>query len=353
MEVALTDPEHGYYAVGTDRPTRSGDFLTAPELHPIFGATLGRAIEDQWQAIGRPDPFEVIEFGAGSGRLAIDILAGLRDRSADLLDAIRYRPIEIVPAKTAAIAERLASAGFERRIVAPSAREEPNVTETVGMVLANEFLDALPVHRVEQTGRGLVEQLVGWSDGQQSFVDVGGPPSTPALAARLASEGIDLEPGQRAEICLALDGWADDLSAAVGRGVALVIDYGDDAPGLYGRTRRRGTLLAYAGHRAHEDVLAAVGSQDITAHVDFTAVTTAVERRGWRRLGLASQGSFLAANGLQAELEARRNDPATTTEDYLGLRAALGRLLDPQALGGFRVLGLARGIREGVAIRGF
>ena len=360
MAVALTDPDRGYYATTDDRPTRSGDFLTAPELHPVFGATLARALEALWRAIGAPDPFDLVEFGAGSGQLALDILHGLRDRSADLLEALRYRPIEVVPRRGAAINERLAAAGFERQLAPPASvqpgppasvqpdpepvQPDPTPEARVGIALANEFLDALPVHRVEQTPDGLVELNVDWSDAAAGFIEVGGPPSSPNLAARLAEEGIVLEPGQRAEICLELDRWADELTTSVDRGLALVIDYGDAAASLYGGARPRGTLLAYAGHRVHEDVFAAIGRQDVTAHVDFSAVTAAAERRGWHRSGMTTQASFLVAAGLQGELQTRRSDPMATAQDYLALRSAVGRLLDPRVLGGFRVLGLERGV---------
>ena len=344
MEVALGDPERGYYSTTTDRPTRAGDFLTAPELHPIFGATLGRAIEQVWGALGAPHPFQLVEFGAGSGRLALDILGSLRDRHSAVLEALRYRAIEILPDREAAIRARLAAEGFGQQLVTPRA-DPPNgrPEATMGIALANEFLDALPVHLVEQRDDGLVEIFVAWSAATGRFAELAGPPSSPELGARLADEGIVLEPGQRAEVCLELDRWAEQLTESVTRGVALVIDYGGEATSLYGEAHRRGTLLAYAGHRVHEEVLAGVGRQDITAHVDFTAATAAAERRGWLKVGLRTQASFLVAAGLQDELESRRSDPAATTEEYLELRSAVGRLLDPRALGGFRVLALERG----------
>jgi SAM-dependent MidA family methyltransferase len=314
MEIALVDPEHGYYATSEARPTRSGDFLTAPELHPIFGATIGRAIESQWQAIGRPAVFTLVEFGAGSGRLALDVLVGLGDRSSALLEAIRYRPIEVVEAKEAAILERLSSAGFGSQVatIPPSSRRGDD--SATGVILANEFLDALPVHRVEQGSDGLRELFVGWSQAERAFVVIPGPPSTPALAERLRSENVALERGQQAEICLELDSWAAAASASVERGFAIILDYGAEAPELYRPDRRRGTLLAYSGHRVNEDPFTAIGRQDLTAHVDFTAISAVLGGHRWQRLGITTQATFLVASGLQDELAARRADPAMTPE---------------------------------------
>jgi SAM-dependent MidA family methyltransferase len=345
MTVALGDPDHGYYATTDERPTRRGDFLTAPELHPIFGATIGRAIEGFWRTIGRPATFALREYGAGSARLAIDVLSGLAERQSDLLEAIRYEPIELVPGRVELIHRRLTDAGFgshlaDRAVVGRKA----GATGVAGMVLANEFLDALPVHRIEGRAGEIRELYVDWSIPESRFLDALAPASTPAIAERLERERITLAEGQQAEVCLALDDWGDELTAWPERGFGLVIDYGREAPDLYRPDRRRGTLMAYAGQRAREDPYVAIGRQDLTAHVDFTAVANAVERAGWRPAGLVGQAAFLMANGLQDELERRRSDPALTPEAYLELRSAVARLLDPRALGAFGVLVMSRGI---------
>ncbi len=361
MSVALADPEHGYYATSDERPTRTGDFLTAPELHPIFGATLARAVEEMWRAMDRPAGFALREYGAGSGRLAIDLLEGLRAQGSELLEVLGYEPVDIVPARAERVRQRLADAGFGPT-VAGSASPRP----AAGCVIANEFLDALPVHRlVAQDGR-LREIYVGWAEGGNDeagdadanvagdeagkrvdehggrFVDVVGEPSTPVLADRLAAEQVRLADGQRAEVCLALDAWAADISEAFRAGFALILDYGRPAAQLYGPSRPAGTLLAYASHRAHDDPYVAVGRQDLTAHVDFTAVERAVGSHGWRALGLTTQAEFLVGSGLSDLLAGRRADPGLSAADYLALRSSIGRLLDPVALGGFRALVLGR-----------
>jgi SAM-dependent MidA family methyltransferase len=345
MELALTDPEHGYYATADDRPTRDGDFLTAPELHPIFGALVARSLAAQWQALDRPARFLVREYGAGTGTLAETILRGLADDRSELLDAVAYRPVELVAVRVQRIRERLAAAGFAAAVADGDAPLD-------GAILANEFLDALPVHRVVQRGDRLLERYVAWSAERGRFEDREAAPSTPALAGRLAAEGIELAEGQAAEIRLATDAWVSEMSARIRHGFATVIDYGAPAAGLYGPGRREGTLRAYTGQRAHADPFVAVGRQDLTAHVDFSAVERAAAAHGWRTLGLTSQAEFLVGSGFGDAYAARQADPAVTPEEYLALRAAAGRLLDPRALGGFRVLVLARGVPADTALRG-
>ncbi len=354
MEVALTEPGHGYYVTSTDRPTREGDFVTAPELHPIFGAALARALDEGWRALDRPDPYLLVEYGAGTGSLAASILAGLKVDGSGLREALRYEPIELSADHAEGIRSRLAAAGFPDAMAAPApsgaAAVHPTTTDprpadvapAAGTVLANEFVDALPVHRVERVAGVLRELFVTWDSVGGRFAEIAGPPSTPALAERLASEAVELPDGARAEICLAIDGWLDDASARVGRGFGLVIDYGRRAIELYGPARAGGTLRAYSGQRAHDDPFVAIGRQDLTAHVDFTAVERAAAERGWRTLGLMTQARFLVGAGLEAILRSRQADPDLGTTEYLALRASVMRLIDPRALGAFRVLALGR-----------
>ena len=407
MEVALTDPEHGYYMQAAARPTREGDFLTAPEMHPIFGWTVARQVHDCWDLLGRPDRFTVREYGAGSGALLEAIVAGLRAGRSGLLTAgddgrvpLRLEPVEVNPHRRAELAARLAAAASDVEVAEPV----PGVPIT-GLVLANEFVDALPVHRVTGRDGGMREVLVGWEvaapadrtartshaassaapgadrpdalpsapasehapepepapdiaassaavDGR--FVDVLADPTTPALAERLASEGVVLADGQDAEIRLADGLWMDEVARDLGRGHVLVIDYGAPAAELYDPARRpAGTLLAYRRHEVRADPCADPGDQDLTAHVDLTALEDGARRRGLAPLGRTSQAHFLAACGLGDLLETVRSDPATTFETYLAVRSAIGRLLDPRAMGGFAVIALGRDLpRDAGHLRG-
>jgi len=337
MELALYDPTGGYYRADAARPGRGGDFLTAPETHPIFGATLARVVADTWERLERPEPFVLREHGAGTGTLAVAIFERLQRDGSPLADVLRYEPIEVEPRRLEAIAARLAGLGRADRLVEPDRGSEP----IVGVVLGNEVLDALPTHRVVMRERRLVEVLVG-IDGDR-FVEIEAPPTTPALAVRLAADGVTLANGQRGEICVALDAWVADAAAGLGRGLLLLIDYGYSASELYDPVRRgEGTLRAYLRQRVHDDPFRHVGRQDLTAHVDVTAVERAAAAAGLAHLGTTTQAEFLVGAGTQELLQEIQADPSTTLEDYLAVRASVMRLLDPAAMGRFRVMGFGR-----------
>ena len=353
MDLALYDPVGGYYRAEVARPGREGDFLTAPEAHPIFGAALSRAVADAWDRLGRPVPFVLREYGAGTGTLAMAILDGLERERPDLAAAIRYQPVEVEPRRRDAIAERLETAGrlgvladdpagrptglSAGRPSDPAAAAPP----IDGFVLANEVLDALPTHRVVARDGRPREVLVGSRDG--AFVDVEADPSTPGLANRLDDEGVVLVDGQRGEICLALDSWMAAAASGLGRGVLLLIDYGYPAAELYDPVRRRdGTLRAYLRHRVHDDPYIHVGRPDLTAHVDVSAVERAARTAGLTHLGTTTQAEFLVGLGAEQLLQAIQADPATTLEEYLAVRSALVRLIDPGAMGRFRVMAFGR-----------
>ena len=246
MDLALYDPDGGYYRSHDARPGRGGDFLTAPELHPIFGEMLARAVVQAWERMERPDPFVVVEHGAGEGALATSLLDAVRD--TPLAGSIRYRPVEVDEGRMRALRDRLETAGLADRL-----EGGPSDAPFDGVVLANEVLDALPVHRVRRVDGELRELAVAvGADGAFGEVDIA--PSTAALAERLAADGIELVDGQTAEICLALDDWIARATAPLRRGLVLLIDYGAVAAELYDPMRRRdGTLRAYVRHQVHDD----------------------------------------------------------------------------------------------------
>ncbi len=369
MERALYEPGLGYYGVAADRPTDTGDFLTAPETHAIFGWTIARRIEALWQELDRPGPFTLVEYGAGSGTLALSIIDGFRRHgSTDLLDAVRYEAIESNPNRVADLSRRFEEAGLHDKLVERRDASTPEPTSgsfgsaaptasgglapVTGIVIANEFLDALPVHRVVMRGGTLLELFVvlrdpgaeGANDGRGvAFAEEAALPSTPELAARLAGDRIELAEGQVAEICLGLDPWLGDAAARLDRGYVIAIDYGYEAAELYGPRRRAGTLLGYRGHQIVDDPFVEPGAVDLTAHVDFSALQRLAMDRGFRTVSLTTQSEFLVAAGLEEELRALQARPDLALGDYLRARSGIVRLLDPRHMGRFRVLTLARG----------
>jgi SAM-dependent MidA family methyltransferase len=359
MELALYDPEAGYYSAPgesespTTGPGRRGDFLTAPEGHPIFGWAVARHLESVWLALDRPARFVVREHGAGTGALAAGILDGLRRSGSELFEAVRYQAIDTSAPRLAVLRSRLDALGVADRL------DPPDERPAVGAILANELLDALPVHRVEGGPDGsLLERFVALEPGDRAaarasptFTTVLGPTSTPDLAARLTGEAIALQPGQPAEVCLAVDPWVADAGASLERGELLLIDYGYPADELYDPDRGS-TLRAYHRHRVHADPLIGIGRQDLTAHVDLTAVERAAAAAGLTAIGRTSQARFLAALETGELLVGLQSDPATTLESYLEARSALVRMLDPRATGAFAVLGFGRDLAPD-AVRGF
>jgi SAM-dependent MidA family methyltransferase len=336
MDLALYDRDGGYYRSEEARPGRAGDFLTAPETHPIFGTTLARFVAETWDRLDRPAPFVIREHGAGDGALAIALLTGLRAARPDVLEVLRYQPVEVDPRRIAAFEYHVSGAGFGSAV--QTAVDAP----ITGLILANEVADALPVHRVVQRGSELLEVRVGLEGDR--FVDVETAPSTPDLFVRLAAEGISLTDGQRAEICLTLGSWLAGVATDLERGVVLLIDYGYPAAELYDPIRRRdGTLRAYVRHTVHDDPYAHVGRQDLTAHIDVDAVVRAAADAGLSHLGTTTQAEFLVGLGMDEHLRAIQTDPATTMEAYLAVRSSVMRLLDPAAMGRFRVMAFGRG----------
>ncbi len=351
MAIALGHPEGGYYTQPIPRTTRSGDFLTAPELHPIFGAALSRLVAEAWERLDRPEPFTLLEYGAGAGTLALAILAGLRADGSPLADALVYAPVELSAHRLRELAARAEDARLP--LVDPGRLE---AAPAPGFVLANEFLDVLPVHLLEVREGVVREVLVGIGD-DGALVEMLGDLSEPAIDGRLEAlrgAGVVLANGQRLEICLALDAWAAEVGRRLQRGAVLAIDYGAPAVELYGPRRRAGTVMTYRGHAADGDARAPyrdIGERDLTAHVDTTALRAALAGAGLDVLGQTSQAELLVGCGLE-DLLRRAQERAAGAAEALELRSAVMRLLDPRHLGGFRAVVAGRGIASDPPLRG-
>jgi SAM-dependent MidA family methyltransferase len=307
MELALYDPEHGYYARAAQRSGRAGDFFTSVDVGPLFGQLLEVqlaemvAILDSESGIQNAD---LVEAGAGNGRLSADILRAAKRRDPAFYDAIRLHLVEASPEARRAqpatlddVAERLTSS-------------DPTLPDSFeGVLIANELLDAMPVHQVVMRDEGLREVYVSRQSSVVSppstddwrLTTVEGPPSTPALAEYLARLGVVLEPGWRVEINLRAVEWVRDAARRLRRGFMILIDYGHEARELYSASHSAGTLTTFAHHRSGgaESSLAVPawlqrpGEQDLTAHVDFTSVRAAAEAEGMTALGFLDQTYFL------------------------------------------------------------
>jgi SAM-dependent MidA family methyltransferase len=325
MAFCLYHPTLGYYTRAPRRSGRAGDFVTSVDVSPLFGELLAVQLAEMWRLMGEPPAFDLVEAGAGDGRLARGVLEAASAADAAFYAAIRLHLVEV---SAAARAAHPATLGPHRHRLVSSAPALPPAV--AGVILANELLDALPVHLVVMRETGLREVFVTERAGQ--LVPIEGPPSTPALAAALARAGAALEPGWRAEVRLAADAWVADAAGALTRGFLVLIDYGYEAAELYSAAHATGTLRSARRHALDPtpgDWLLDPGARDLTAHVDLTSVRLAAERAGLTTLAALDQTYFLLGLGLADRL-------ATTAGDAvrgLARRLAAKALVVPGGLG--------------------
>jgi SAM-dependent MidA family methyltransferase len=334
MHYALYAPRLGYYSAGTRKFGDDGDFVTAPEISPLFGRVIAR----QCAAVLRNVPGgAILEFGAGSGRLALEVL-----RTLDELDALptEYSIMEV----SADLRER------QQRLLR---RELPGIADRIswldrmpetqrGVVIANEVLDALPVERFMRRSGGVCQLRVGDEGGEFVFVD---EPAPDILAA--AVESIEKDIGERlpdnyvSEVSLAAPAWLRDVAQILEHGMILLFDYGVSRREYYAPDRNEGWLRCHFRHRAHSDPLILTGIQDLTAWVDFSAIAEVAERGGLEILGYVSQSQFLLAGDIEAELQDFADMPI---ESQLQTAAQIKMLTLPGEMGeNVKCLGLARG----------
>lgn len=393
MELALYAPGLGYYVAGAPKLGSEGDFVTAPEISPLFARCLATACREVLIAC-RPDgtrtgrPYceasgpdhssmqgatdlqaarqddasrnrldgiditagpDLLELGAGTGALAAELLANL---AAEGPLPERYLILEPSPdlaqrqsqTIAARVPELLGRCHWLDRLP-----ERLN-----GIVIANEVLDAMPVHRFQIGDEGQIGEICIGTDGDALIETRSESPAAALQAAVLALQSASLatQPGYRSEINLRLAPWIKALSTMLGAGLLLVIDYGYPRTELYLPERHQGTLMCHSRHRAHSDPYRDIGLQDITAHVDFSALAEAGQSAGLALAGYTTQANFLIGCGIDALIaEAAAADPASMLE----LTAGAKQLLLPSAMGErFQVMGLSRGLDvplSGFAVR--
>jgi len=323
MDLALYDPELGYYARAAQRSGRAGDFFTSVDVGSLFGELLEVQLAEIFKIADlRFKVFDLVEAGAGNGRLSADILRAARAHHPDFYDAIRLHLVEASAAARAAHAATLGEVADRLRSSGPSL---PDSFE--GVLIANELLDALPVHQVVMRDTGLREIYVSHQSQSQStehsrLTTVEGELSTPDLADYLARLDVTLEPGWRAEINLCAVDWIREAARRLRRGFIILIDYGHDARELYSPTHSTGTLTTFVKHRSggpegSQDTpawLQQPGDQDITAHVDFTSVRMAAEAEGLTTLAFLDQTYLVMGllDGLADPQSALRNPQLKT-----------------------------------------
>lgn len=332
MELVLYAPGLGYYMAGARKLGPEGDFVTAPELGPLFGHTLARQVAQGLEAAGG----DVLEIGAGSGALAASLLEELEriDRLPqrylilELSPELRARSRDTLAARVPHLLERVAWLN-----VLPPA--------LAGVVVGNEVLDAMPVHVVRTRAGAIEEAGVALGRGTAPF-EWAHRPATGELAA--AARALALPEGYTTEIGLVARAFVASVATMLERGFALFIDYGFPRAEYYHPQRREGTLMCHYRHRAHGDPFFLPGLQDITAHVDFTAIAETAHGAGADVLGYATQAQFLINCGLTEVIE--RASPEDT-KAYAPLAATANRLTSPAEMGELiKALAFGRGIDD-------
>jgi SAM-dependent MidA family methyltransferase len=339
MEMVLYHPDEGYYRV-RKAIGRRGDYLTSPELHPLFGAVLARQLSQFWELLDRPVPFRVVEIGAGNGTLGRSLLTA---GSPELQQAMQYSIVEPGMALRQRQAETLGA--LAKHVEWLDAFDGP----MTGCVVSNELVDSFPVHRVTVAG-GRLQEVYVCREGDR-FVEKTDQPSTSGISAYFAALGLLPGEGCAAEVNLDALDWIAAIGDSITRGFVLTIDYGYAARRLYAHWRRAGTLLTFYQHTSGVDPYARIGLQDMTSHVDFTSLALAGERHGLVPLGFGSQQQVLAALGIRDAL-AGGPGAAAGLEEYLARRSAVNALLDPEGLGRIRVLAQGKGVGT-PKLRGF
>ncbi|WP_375498014.1 class I SAM-dependent methyltransferase [uncultured Nostoc sp.] len=367
MDMALYHPEYGYYSSDAVKiGFKDSDFFTSPNLCSDFGELLAEQFLQMWEILGKPIPFSLVEMGAGLGLLALHILKYHQLHYPDFFAALEYIIVEKSPTLRQEQQQRLQD--FPVRWCN---LEEIPPNAIAGCFFSNELVDAFPVHQfILETGElreiyvttsnltfqppsseSLSPPLIAQGLGERSnfaFVEVTGEPSTPQLAEYLNLVEMDLTQsaypdGYRSEINLAALDWLSIVADRLQRGYVLTIDYGYPASRYYNPRRSQGTLQCYYHHRFHDNPYINIGRQDITAHVDFTALERWGQKYNLKNIGFIQQGLFLMALGLGDRI-AGLFDQQQPLSQLLQRRDSLHQLIDPTGLGGFGVLIQSKGL---------
>lgn len=323
MATALYHPEYGYYTSPRHRIGKAGDFFTSSSVHSLFGRLIARQLEQMWQLLGCGS-FTIAEQGAGDGHLCLDILDALAEDFPEFYARVNYRIVEISPDH-----QRNQTVTLEKHLTA-GRLQWTSFDRLVGMqgcFLSNELVDAFPVHLLEKRDGELLEVFVvnhpdGFSEELRTL-------KNKALAEYF--QLIDVPPveGNRCEVNLKALEWMAQITELLDRGFVMTIDYGYPAQELYAPFRRNGTLLCYHRHQSNDNPYARIGCQDITAHVDFTALQRVAEKKGAETLFFGEQYRFLMGLGfLEAliEVQMQTSDP----QQAQALRMTLKNLVLPE-----------------------
>lgn len=353
MELALYDVPHGYYMTkkvepdlpSSDRIGWGGDFYTAPELSPILAKTLVRQILAIDDRLGRPAQFTFMEIGAGNGTFAFDFIQECRTIDSDFFHRLSYQIVERSSHLQSRQAVKLSEVGGgwgESHLSWRSSIEEVDSDSVTGVVFSNELVDALPVHRVRMADQRLHEIYVAFRGGH--FVECLDHSLSPKLIEYIESHKVALSEGQASELHLAAEHWMKHVARLLHRGVVVTVDYGHTHSDYYRSDRKDGTFLCYYRHAISTDPYSRVGEQDMTAHVNFSALASVGTTCGLDLIGFTTMANWLIGLGVEELVR----DQEQESDDV----RALTRLLRPHGMGTtFKVLAQRKGM-EPFALQG-
>jgi len=335
MRLALYHSELGYYSKSVRFGKAEGDFYTNADVHPIFGAVVADSLVRFLNDLSSNRPKRIVEYGAGNGKLAFDILTALITDYPSLAESTDYVIVE--QSNLAIEHQRRRLSQFKQ--VKWATAKELDAHPIDGVVLSNELIDAFPVHRVRLHDDGLQEQFVAYED--QHFVSTWLKPSGSTIDQYIDENQISLIPGQIIEVNLDTRKWLKQVSGIIGDGALITIDYGDIARRLYTAKRMNGTLRCFSSHKLSDDPFSNVGRQDITASVNFTDLMIYGVTVGFETLELTNQSEWLIRNGLiqRAEVFEKLMQTRGDTVSIVEGRQALKDLLVPGGISdNFKVL---------------
>lgn len=322
MEMALYYPGLGYYTKDSTKIGRTGDFYTSPHLHSIFGAMIGRQMEEMWMIMGMPEIFHIVEMGAGMGYLAKDMLEYLEEK--EIFEHLKYTIVEINPALRAKQQELFSE--FSDKVKWVSHIDE--LKPITGCFLSNELLDAFPVRLIEVSDNpdNELKEIYVSIDGDD-LVEIKMPCSA-EVKKYLNEFGIKLPEGYKTEVNLKIKDWLSEVSNKLFEGFILTIDYGYTAQDYYSKDRNRGTLLCYYHHQINENPYQNIGEQDLTAHVNFSSLKKWGDELGLKTIGFCPQGSYLVSLGIDEVIKELYED----SPDVFDIAKIKGLIL-PQGMG--------------------
>jgi len=359
MQICLYDPSHGYYSANAEQFGKAGDFYTSSDVHAVFGRLLARQFDEIWQAFGRPHEIEILELGPGRGLFARDVLDWSNKKFRDFSAALTFTLQESSPALRSKLRDNLrehidtgkAKVPEEQALLVWGRAPSPVQTErslapadicrslprdAPLIVFANEFFDALPVEIFGSTGK------LHLALENNRLHEIWLPPLAEELEF-LDRYGVHPEAGERIEVPLISQQWIQEISSAMSRGALVMVDYG------YTRDqqlagRHRGTLMAYRHHSSSSDPYQAPGEQDLTAHVNFTALAAACGQAGLRCERLLTQSQFLMGIGEKNQFADAFED-CRMPQERAKVALQLKHLITPVGMGeNFQVLIASRGV---------